>query len=111
MPPPAPRATSWPDVVRHGDDDLRLAGDDAAYGEAGSPRDGGTVDGGHLDSSRLGGSHVGASHVDSSHVDSSQLDGDGVALGADYAEPPPWLPGPVGPVFPIIERKDGADRG
>ncbi|WP_157180944.1 hypothetical protein [Actinopolymorpha alba] len=37
--------------------------------------------------------------------------GQGVALGAEYAEPPPWLPGPVGPVLPATtEGKDGEDR-
>jgi hypothetical protein len=70
--------------------------------EEGAPR---------LTGSSHSGDVPGGRHVERSHLDRSHLD-DGIALGADYAEPPPWLPGPVSPVVPAPgERKDSADRG
>lgn len=34
-----------------------------------------------------------------------------VALGADYDDPPAWLPGPVGPVLPTTKQQDGDSHG
>jgi hypothetical protein len=96
--PPVPSAP--PVAARHDAGGHDQEG--VTFGVTGASHESGDVR--HVDS----GNHVDSGH----HVDSGRLDGDGVVLGADYAEPPPWLPGPVGPVVPApAERKDGADRG
>lgn len=34
-----------------------------------------------------------------------------VALGADYDDPPAWLPGPVGPALRATKHQDGDTHG